>query len=57
MLKRITFVASVLLLAAGWAEASVQAKKVAGWLGAGDWQLRDEDDEAYLVKDPPEPFT
>jgi hypothetical protein len=42
---------ATLLLAAGWAEASVQAKKVAGWLGAGDWQLRDEDDEAYLVKD------
>jgi hypothetical protein len=43
-----------LLLAAGPAEASVLAKKVkvGGWLGAGDWQVRDEDDEAYLVKDP-----
>jgi hypothetical protein len=47
---RLAAVAAALLLTAGAAEASVQARTVVGWLGAGDWQLREHDDEVYLAE-------
>jgi hypothetical protein len=50
--KHITLVAAALLLAAGPGEASVQAKKVVGWLGAGDWQLRDDGEGVSFAKSP-----
>jgi len=50
MLKRITLAAAVTLMAAGAAGASIQVRQSVGWLGEGDWQLRQEKGEVYLVK-------
>src|SRR5687767_8062041 len=55
MWKHVTFVAAVLVLTGGPAGASIQAEKKVGWLGAGDWQLREYEGEAYLAKAPYDP--
>jgi len=55
MLKHIGFAAAVALLAAGAAGASVQARDKVGWLGAGDWQLRDEGGRASFARAPYKP--
>src|SRR5262245_10008176 len=52
MKKSIIAVAAALLLAAGAGEASIQVRQSVGWLGEGDWQLRQEKGEVYLVKSP-----
>ena len=51
MLRPITAVAAALLLAIG-ARAGFQGSVPVGWLGAGDWQLREVAGEAHLVESP-----
>jgi hypothetical protein len=41
--------AAVLLGSVGSARAAVQGRSDVGWLGSGDWQLREQDGEACLV--------
>jgi hypothetical protein len=43
---------AALLLAPGACEASVQVRMTVGWLGTGDWQLRTDEGQVYLVKSP-----
>jgi hypothetical protein len=45
-------VAAALLLAAGPSEAGIQEVQLLGWLGEGNWELRELLGWAYLVKSP-----
>jgi hypothetical protein len=49
---RLAAVAAALLLAVAAAEAGIQHRHTVGWLGVGDWQLREGAGQAYLVESP-----
>jgi hypothetical protein len=55
MTQRVTWrpaAVAALLLAAAAAEAGIQKRHRVGWLGVGDWQLREGAGQAYLVESP-----
>src|SRR4051812_36387391 len=56
MLRRVACslvgVTAAFLAVVGTSSAGVQCKEYVCWLGAGDWQLREEQGEAYLIERP-----